>query len=130
MTRTSLDAHGLKIDLVLVTEQVGSLPVAGQCSECPQGSSAFWLLVLPAHCDPKGHFAMGGTTHPHACGCPAWGCERVRGSQSPSSALYHSGVPAGGVKRQDDWCSCEIALDVTLPPTPRMEIPVDGDPCL
>lgn len=125
MTRTFLDACGLKIGFVLVTEQVGSLPVAGQCSDCPQGSSAFWRLVLPAHCDKRGHCAMSGTTEPHACGCPAQGCEGLRGSQSPSSALYCSGVrrpgPLGS-RVKLHWMS------LFLQPQ-GWRSPVNGDPC-
>lgn len=53
-----------------------------------------------------------------------WGCERMRGSQSLPLACSAVESLQIGQKDQGHLCSCEIALDVTLPPTPRMELPV------
>lgn len=68
MTRTSLGARGSEIDLVLVHDLL-----LGSAQTVPRVVLHFgaWSCLLTV--TPRVYFALGGTTQPHACGCPALG---------------------------------------------------------
>lgn len=89
MTRTSLGAHGSKIDLVLVHDLL-----LGSAQTVPRVVLHFgaWSCLLTV--TPRVYFALGGTTQPHACGCPALGLGEDEGEPESSSGLLCSGVSA------------------------------------